>query len=504
MNVLVMDVGTSSIRGILIDQSGKMLFSHQIGYQVRFFDEIYAEQNASDWSSAIVEIAKKTTEYCGVHGLTVDALSLTSQRSSIIPMDVDGHALRPAIMWQDKRNSEIAAEFANMVPFVHNLTGARINTVFSGTKMTWFRRNEAELYQRTNKICTIADFIVHEITGEYRTDQTYGARSLLMNIRTGQWDEDLLKLFEVEEEKLCELVEPGGVIGYVTEAFAKTTGLTHGIPMVSGGGDQQCGALGQGLFESGSASITTGTGAFMLACCDCVPEDLTNNIICGAHSVPGKYVLESSMLACAALYNWAKRELFADGVRAEEPFARINAAVEQSPAGANGCIALPYFQGRGTPDWNSNAMGAFVDLSLGTTRQDMARAVLEGIAVEAKNNLDIVEGYAGVFDKLYIGGGLTKFSAFNQMQADIYQKELYRDLTSSEQTAYGAWLSAMVALSVYPNYQTAFEVCKRERQYAIYRPNRSRKELYQAKQTRFNEAYTRLYVENGTYKGDQL
>lgn len=490
MNILVIDVGTSSIRGVLYDERGTELFVHQIGYQVHFFGEIYAEQSPSDWSDTIVEISRETVKFCAEKGLTVDGLSLTSQRSSIIPVDEDGRPLRSAIMWQDKRNGGIVAEMQDQVEFVHSLTGARINTVFSGTKMTWFRRNEPDLYAKTYKICTIADFIVHEITGQFRTDHTYGARSLLMNIRTRQWDQRLLELFEVERGKLCELVEPGSVIGSVTREFAAKTGLRVGIPLVSGGGDQQCGALGQGVLASGKVELTTGTGAFMLGCCDGVPEDLHSNIICGAHSVPGKYVLESSMLACAAMYNWAKRELFVDS-DPEKPFEKINAAVESSPAGANGCLALPYFQGRGTPDWNSAARGAFVNLSLGTTRADMVRAVLEAIALEAKNNIDVMEGYAGSFREIYIGGGLTHFDGFNQIQSDVYQKPLLKEKASAEQTAYGAWLGAAVTLGLLPSYEAAFEA--REREYLRYTPNPANREVYGIRQQQLKDTYRSLY-----------
>lgn len=490
MNILVIDVGTSSIRGVLYDAVGQELFVHQIGYQVRFFGEIYAEQEAGDWADSIAEISREAVRFCKEKGLSVDALSLTSQRSSIIPVDREGKALRPAIMWQDKRNGGIVAEMADQVSFVHSLTGARINTVFSGTKMTWFRRNEPELYAKTYKICTIADFIVHEITGLYRTDHTYGARSLLMNIRTRQWDDRLLSLFEVERDKLCELVEPGSVIGTVTPAFAEKTGLAPGIPLVSGGGDQQCGALGQGVLGDGKVELTTGTGAFMLGCCDTVPKNLEPNIICGAHAVPGKYVLESSMLACAAMYNWAKRELFSDS-DPEKPFEKINSAVESSPAGANGCLVLPYFQGRGTPDWNSAARGAFVNLGLGTTRADMVRAVLEAIALEAKNNIDVMEGYAGAFGEIYIGGGLTHFDAFNQIQSDVYQKPLLKETASAEQTAYGAWLGAAVALGLMPDYKTAFAA--KHRDYARYTPNPENAPLYAQRQQELKDTYRRLY-----------
>ena len=262
MNILVIDVGTSSIRGVLYDKKGRQLFCHQIPYQVYFAGGDLAEQDPADWSDTIVEIGRETVRFCQRKDCRCDALALTSQRSSIIPVDRDGRPLRPAIMWQDKRNQGIVEEFIRMQDVIHELTGARINTVFSGTKMTWFRRNEPDQYRKAYKICTIADFISHEITGEYRTDHTYGSRSLLMNLRRRSWDARLLDMFEVEEEKLCELISPGTVLGYVTEEFAARTGLEAGIPLVSGGGDQQCAALGQGVTGPDIYPLPRWSGAY--------------------------------------------------------------------------------------------------------------------------------------------------------------------------------------------------------------------------------------------------
>lgn len=488
MNLLVLDVGTSSIRGILYDENGTQLFCHQINYQVRFFGSGWAEQDPRDWSDTLVEIGRETAAFARARDCTVDGIVLTSQRSSIIPVDRDGVPLRPAIMWQDRRNSEIVAQLADQVEFVHGITGARINTVFSGAKMTWFRREEPDYYKKTYKICTIADYIIHQLTGCFVTDHTYGARSLLMNIRTRQWDDQMLELFEVERGKLCELAEPGSVVGTLLPEFGDKTGLPSGIPVISGGGDQQCAALGHGVTQAGRVELTTGTGAFILGCTDQVPKDLKSNVICGAHAVPGKYVLESSMLACAATYNWVKELLF----HGTEGYEAINAAVAAAPAGAHGCLVLPYFQGRGTPDWNSGATGGFLNLNLGMTRGDMARAVLEGIAYEAGHNLHILEDYLGQVDRVYIGGGLTKFKLFNQMQADVYGHTLVRNRNSGEQTALGAWANGAVALGAYTAHDEAIQRAGVQNTFDIYQPDEVQTAVYRAAQQKMLELYEKV------------
>ena len=196
------------------------------------------------------------------------------------------------------------------------------------------------------------------------------------------------------------------------------------------------------------------------------------------------------MLTCAALYNWGKRTLFSE--EPSEMYETINRGVTLSPPGARGCIALPYFQGRGTPDWNANATGAFLGLTLGTTREDMARALLESIACEAGNNLEELERYTGPMEQIYVGGGLTKFPTFNQIQADVYQKPLLRCADQGEQTALGAWASAAVTLGLYRDYEQALAARREEQSYEHYQPNPQHRVLYQEQRAHMNRIYQAL------------
>lgn len=168
--------------------------------------------------------------------------------------------MRDAIMWLDKRNAEICGELAPMESEIFRVTGARLNTVFSGAKMTWLRRNEPELYRKSYKLMTIADYLAFLLTGQFKTDHTYGSRSLLMDIRTRQWDSEMLDLFQVEKEKLCQLIQPGSVMGCTTRTIREITGIPAGIPLISAGGDQQRAALGPGPAPPSPRGSTPATG----------------------------------------------------------------------------------------------------------------------------------------------------------------------------------------------------------------------------------------------------
>ncbi len=477
------------MRGILFDEQGRGVKTVQHQYQVLYLSGGRAEQNPADWKDALYAILRDLSAYAKEHSLSIDAVSLTAQRSSVIPVDRSGTPLRPAIMWLDKRNAAVCDELKPHEDKIFRITGARLNTVFSGGRMTWIKQNEPEIYQAAYKLMTIADYLAWLVTGEFKTDHTYGSRSMLMNIRTRCWDADMLHLFSIDEEKLCELVAPSTVLGYSLQQVEKLTGLPAGIPFISAGGDQQCAALGLGVINDGDMEITAGTGAFLLAAASEIPEEIRPDVICGAHAVPGKYVLETSMLTCASLFDWFHNQFYQE---TGSSYKKIDGEIADSSAGAGGCMVLPYFQGRGSPDWNNKATGSFLNLTLNTKRADMARAVLESIAMEAANNLELLEHYVGKAGAIYVSGGLTNSDEFNRIQASAYQQAVLKS-NNAEQTALGAWASAAVAMGLFSNLETALQYAKLADNITTYSPNMEWAAIYSEKRAEMNRAYRTLY-----------
>ena len=481
MNILALDVGTSSMRGILFDEEGRPLHTHRVRYAPRSIDRTHVEQDPASWTGALDEICRIISR----RG-QVDALTLTSQRSSVMAVDERGQALAPAIMWQDTRNAALVAELSAHEELIYRRCGSRPNTVYAGPKMAWIARHEPELYARAHKLCTIADLLTCHMTGQLVTDTTYASRSLLMDLASGQWDQELLDLMGIEEEKLCPILLPGSITGTLSSSFAAATGLAEGIPLVSAGGDQQCGALGQGVVGSGRIAATFGTGAFLLEQVDEVPELAGGELICGAHALPFAYTLESSMLTCGALYDWCRRTLFPEGLE------EMNSQVAASPLGAGGVSALPFFQGRGTPDWNNAARGTFTGLSLSTTRGDLARAALEAIALEAANHVALLEEAGGRAAAICVGGGLTNLPLFPQMLADASGRQVLRERGNVEGTARGAWMSAAVTLGMIDGYEEAFAVAASESTYEPFDPDPATIPFYQEMRAQMNELYARV------------
>lgn len=486
MNILVIDVGTSSMRGILFSHEGKLLAEKQTLYSVSYLENSWVEQEASDWENALYGIIKTVAGVAEKKQWGIDAVTITSQRSSVIPVDQNIHPLCNAIMWQDKRTNEICERFSPLNDKVFSLCGSRINPVFSASKMTWIRENRPEIYKKTYKFLVIPDYLIYLMTGELCTDYTYGSRSLLMNIYSHQWDDELLDIFQVEKEKLCDLIEPGSICGRVTKEFSELTGCPEGIPVITAGGDQQCGAIGQGVVKKGILSVTAGTGGFLITATDKVPEHLEPDVICNFSSIKNQYILESSVLTCCSAFDWFQREFYG-GCSYDE----INAAIESSPVGSNGCVCLPYFQGRGTPDWNNLAKAEFSNVTLGTTKADMLRSLLEGICYEIGNGIDTMGKYLDILD-IFVNGGLTNSEVFNRIQCCVYGTKIIRR-GKADATARGALMVAAQAAGAYSSVEEAFKQISQNDEVKVYLPNEEYTQQYEKYKGQMNHLYKKLW-----------
>lgn len=492
MGVIVLDIGTSSMRGILYDNEGEKLFTRQVIYSPVYMEHDWVEQNPTDWKEAMELTVKACAESAEGSGETVEAVSVTSQRSSVIPIGEEDVPLGNAIMWQDKRVLKLLEGLHSYEDKVFSLAGSKINPVFSGSKMMWIRECSKELYQRTKRLVVIPDYIIHEMTGQWVTDTTYGSRTLLMNLKEKKWDGELLEIFHVEEEKLCRIIEPGSVAGAITAECSKKTGLLEGTPVISAGGDQQCAALGLGIIDPGTMEISVGTGAYIIAASDMVPENLKNHVCCNTSAIPGNYVLESSIVSCASVFNWFLNLCY--GMQEDNRKAvleTVNQEMNQSLDKEDELLLLPFFQGRSTPDWNSQARGCFHNLMLGTERGDMARAILEGLSFELSINIDIMKGYLKK-GKIYACGGMMNSPVFGKILPAVLRAPVYT-FGDQESTAMGAYMSAGVTMGIFEDYHKAFAVCRRKFPSQHLEAEQTRQERYQRKKAEYKKLYENIY-----------
>ena len=485
MNILSVDVGTTSMRGILYNGEGKELSLVSRLTPLIFIDN-YIEQDALTLKEKLFEIVRESAK-----DNSVDAIVVTAFRSAPALFDKEGNPLSNFIMWQDTRNKEICERIAPRNKEIYQCVGAKVNAVFTASKVTWFKEHMREAYDKAYKALVVPDYLINTMTGAFTSDKTYGSRTGIMNIHSCTYDEEMVRLYDLDMEKLPELVEVGSVIGYTTEAFEKATGVKAGTPVISSGGDQQNSALGLGELDDSSLVINCGTGGFIISLVD-QPYLENEAMICNASAVPGKYVLESNVLASAAALNWMLKELFPELWNDGHPdFKRFHELVGQSAPGANGVRIVPLFQGCGSRDWNLDARACFTNISLGNTRNDLGRAMLEGIAAEIVKSVRGFPEKCQNVSRIYVGGGLTKSDLFDQILCDMLGKPLIR-YDDAQATAIGAFISAAVTLKLYPDYGTAFAKAREGAKTYVFEPDPEKHAFYQDVIRETEEVYKSL------------
>ena len=286
MNILCIDIGTTSMRGILYNELGSIQGIKSILTPLVFRGS-YIEQKPEVYLDGLLEICDTLQRYGDI-----DAISLTSLRSVVTLADAGGEALTNFIMWQDDRNSHIVENLKKYDAEIHQTTGTPVNTVFTAGKITWMKDNLPEIYQKAYKAMIVPDYLIHYMCGTWTTDRSYGSRTNLMNLKTGEWDEKMLEIFNIDKEKLCDLVDTG-IVGSTNSTFERETGIRKGTPVISSGGDQQNSALGLGEMDSSSMVINCGTGSFILALAD-RPYLENPAMMCNVSAMKDKYIIENS------------------------------------------------------------------------------------------------------------------------------------------------------------------------------------------------------------------
>jgi len=488
--VITVDIGTTSLRAIVYDESGRALHLEQRHNPPSYLDEGRVEQEPDSWHTHVLAVLRSAGQVAQDRGVEPACISVTAQRSSLIAVDAAGRPLHPAILWQDTRSASLAQAMAGHDAAVYRKTGLNISPVFSAIKMAWLRQNRPDVWAATHKLLGVQDWVLFGLTGRYVTDHSLASRTNLLDLQTRHWDAGLLALFGVPQAMLCELVPPGAVVGGLTPAAATQTGLPAGLPVVSAGGDQQCAALGLGLLAPRHAVANTGTGSYIIGHAEVPALDPQMRVSCNVSAAPGAYIVEAATLTSGAAQRWLMALL---GLDADDPAALSQLADEAAavPAGSHGLLWLPHFEGAGSPHWDPRARGTLHHLSLSTTRGEVARALLEAIAIELKEGLAVVEQLCGPVVSVHVSGGMTRSALFNQIQADVMERALQR-FASNEATSDGAWIAGCVATGLATSHAAAFARLAQRDPPAAYAPDLATAPVYRRQRERARAVYDAL------------
>ncbi|NLB91412.1 MAG: carbohydrate kinase, partial [Clostridiales bacterium] len=373
--LLGIDVGTSACKVALFDSKGHLSGQINKSYPVYYPKEGWAEQNPLNWKNAVFQGIRELIEYTGIHSSDIAAIGVAGQSWSAVAIDQNGEVLCNTPIWTDTRAKEECQ-------FIHQhvgekayfeLCGNPIHPSYTLPKILWYKNHLSDIYHKTAWILQSNSYIVYCLTGAVTQDLSQGYGLGCFNMHTGQWDLSMANSLGIRPSLLPPIVSCHEVVGYVTASVARQTGLCEGIPVVAGGLDAACGALGAGVIQAGQTQEQGGQAGGMSICLDQYVAD--KRLILGYHVVPGKWLLQGGTTGGGGALKWFRETCCPD-----ISFEQMSELADTVPAGSEGVVFLPYMAGERSPIWNPNACGVFYGLHYARTKAHFIRSVMEGVA----------------------------------------------------------------------------------------------------------------------------
>jgi xylulokinase len=488
---LGLDVGTSSVKACVIDVRGRVVARASEPLKLRAPQPGWAEQSPADWWKATILVCKRAVAATRGGRAAIGAIGISGQMHSSVFLDRGGRVIRPALLWCDGRTTaqcraitERAGE-QNLRTWVSNpaLEG------FTLPKILWLRDEEPAAFAKLAKVLLPKDYIRYCLSGELGSEPSDAAGTLLFDVVYRRWSAEMLGAMELSAELLPDIGGSTEVLGRVTARAATATGLLAGTPIVGGGADNACGAVGVGVVAPGTAVVSWGTSGTVLTpmASPAVDPGMRAHTFC--HAVPDTWYVMGVMLSAGAAFAWHQRELAKELARDRNAADTLNREAARIAAGAEGLTFLPYLQGERTPHRDASARGAFAGLSLAHTRAHLTRAVLEAICFGLRDSLEIIQALGVDVPELLVTGGGAKAPFVRQLQADIYGKPVV-PVEQDEGPAFGAALLAAVGAGAYPDVPSATRATLRRK--PAQRPNAKTHAAYAEPYARYSRLYRAL------------
>jgi len=483
--LLGLDIGTSGVKGIIISVEGEIVCTNTEGYPLFTPHAGWAEQNPDDWWEATVKCIGNIIKESKIEPGDIAGISFSGQMHSSVFLDEEMKVIRPAILWSDTRTSEQCQEIysrtgglKNLIDFVSNpaLEG------FTAPKIIWLRDKEPEHFARLKLVLLPKDYIRYRLTGEIHTEVSDGAGTLLMDVKKKDWSDGLLNQLGLSREILPPVVDSIEITGRIMEEVAADTGLKAGTPVVAGGADNACGAVGSGIIKEGRVMVSIGSSGVVLAQSGKPVADDKGRIHLFNHALPDSWYMMGVMLSAGLSFSWLKKSMYNDSL----DYDRLNQLAEGVEAGSEGLIFLPYLYGERTPHADASARGVFFGISGKHGQGHFIRSVMEGVTFGLRDSLELIKEAGVKIDEVRVIGGGARSSLWQQILADIFGYEISL-LNVEEGPAFGAALIAGVGVGAYADFTEASKIIKVIKKIAPETDNCHRyDQLYQL--------YRRLYI----------
>lgn len=499
--ILAHDLGTTGNKASLYDREGRLIASRYRPYPTHYPQPGWAEQRPEDWWAALIESTREVLAEAQLSPADVLGVSFSGQMMAAIPVDREGNLLQDSTMlWADHRSGPQAQAIKDKIAWsdFYQLTGAGMEIpLYPLAKILWLKDNQPELYAKTYKFLGAKDVLVLRLTGRFVTDYSDASNTAMLDIRDREWASGLLREVGIDQDKLSEEILPSHtVVGTVGKRAAQETGLLEGTPVVLGGGDVACAALGAGVIQEGSAYNYIGSASWLAIAADAPLTDEQMRPFSLCHVVPERYVVQLAMFSAGVAFEWFRDQICwmessyarARGLDAYDLMAEQAAA---SPPGARGLVFLPNLRPGGAPHNNLNDRGALVGLTLAHKREDVLRAVLEGITFNIRLMCEAMEQKAGSpFSAVRMIGGGSKSPLWREIEANMLARKILTLSAHQEANSLGAAIIAGVALEVFDSFQAGVDRLVVESE--VIEPQQDIVQIYQRHFPAYDRAYQAL------------
>jgi xylulokinase len=446
--LLGLDVGTTGLKALLIDRTGRVIAETLSEYPMSSPQPLWAEQNPEDWWQAAVKSIRQVLGKSSHR--RVAAIGLTGQMHGLVLLDDKGKVLRPCIMWNDQRSAPQCATVTERVGAkrILELTGNPLLPGFLAPKLEWVRVNEPDVFQRIDKVMLPKDYLRYRLTGEFQSDTSDASGTSLLDVSRRCWSEPMLKAFKVRRSWLPEVLESPVPGAQVSADAARRTGLPTGTLVIAGAGDQAAGAVGVGAVVEGILSVVIGTSGVVFAPLGHYQREAEGRLHAYCHAVPDLWHVMGVMLAAGGSLRWFRDAIW------KTRYDAITRAAAKIPAGSDSLLFLPYLSGERTPYPDPNARGVFFGLNLEHTRAAMARAVIEGVSFGLRDSLELILSLGVPVRQIRLTGGGARSVLWQQILADVLEQSVHV-VNATQGAAFGAALLAGVGAGIFTSVEDA-------------------------------------------------
>lgn len=493
-SLLGIDVSTTASKALLLSDRGEVVASHATPHDILAPRPLWSEQEPTMWWEAVRNSVAGVMREADVGAEEVVGIGLTGQMHGLVLLDAGGRSIRPAILWDDQRSAAECDDIRDQLGLAAlvNETGNDAFPGFTLPKLLWVRNNEPEHYARVAHVLLPKDFIRYKLTGEFATDKAGAGGTLMLGLAARDWSPLICDAFDVDGAWLPRSFEGPEVTGQLRADVASALGLSPGIPVVAGGGDQAAQAVGVGAVHPGVVALTLGTSGVVFAGTDKPLTSPNGAAHAFPHAVRNRWHMMGVMLSAAGSLRW-----YHDTFHAGSAYDALLAGVGGVAPGCQGLSFLPYLSGERTPHADPYVRGAFVGLTHVHDSPHVTRSVLEGVAFGLRDNLDLlIQSGLAAPDVIRISGGGAQSRVWLQIIADIMSVPLVT-VASNEGAAVGAAMLAGLGSGVWSDIDAAVAACVNLD--GEVQPDPGHSAAYEEPLTRFRALYRALAP---TFRGD--